>query len=67
MRFLGIGDELNLGEMYIRLAAEGHEVRVYASLKASADTLRGLLTRTSVWKAELPWIREAGENGVIIF
>ena len=67
MRFLGIGDELNLGEMYRCLAAEGHEVRVYASLEASANTLRGVLVRTPEWEAELPWIRAAGQDGVIIF
>jgi phosphoribosylamine--glycine ligase len=67
MRFLGIADELNLGDMYRLLSAEGHQVRVYASMEASADTLKGLLVRTPNWEAELPWIREAGPNGVIIF
>ena len=67
MRFLGIGDELNLGDMYRRLGAEGHEVRVHATWDASAETLKGLLDRSADWKAELPWIREAGQDGIILF
>jgi phosphoribosylamine--glycine ligase len=63
----GFTNELNFGDMYLSLSAAGDEVRVYASMEVSADTLKGLLVRTRDWEAELPWIREAGPNGVIIF
>jgi phosphoribosylamine--glycine ligase len=67
MRILGIGDYLELGSIYLRLAAEGHTVRVHVAEEGSRDVLAGLVTLANDWEAELPWIREAGDDGLIIF
>ena len=67
MRFLGIGDTVDLGDMYLRLRSAGHDVRVYADDTTSHDIMRGMLSFTSDWQNELGWIREAGSDGVILF
>ncbi len=67
MRILGIGDYLELGSIYLRLAAEGHEVRVHVAESGSHDVLAGLVTRVERWEDELAWIRAAGDEGLIIF
>jgi len=67
MRFLGIGDTCDLGSLYLRLVAEGHEVKVSVSEPLSHGTLAGMVEHTPDWRAELPWIREAGTSGVILF
>lgn len=67
MRFLGVGDTNDLGAMYLALAAEGHECRVAIRDAEAADTLAGLVTTTPDWRRELPWIREAGRDGAILF
>jgi phosphoribosylamine--glycine ligase len=63
MRVLGIGDSCDLGAMYLRLAAEGHEVRVCVRDEASADVFRGLVSRAGHWESELSWARD----GLIVF
>lgn len=67
MRVLGIGDFCELGDMYLRLAREGHEVRVYIGSRDSHQTLQGLVTRTKNWRHELKWVKEAGPDGIIVF
>jgi len=67
MRFLGIGENNDLGSLYRRLLAAGHEVRVFASEPDAAGVLAGLVPRTADWRADLPWIRDAGRDGVILF
>jgi len=67
MRFLGIGDSVDLGDMYLRLMKEGHEVRVFASDYSSDDEMRGMVNFTASWRDELDWIREANEDGIILF
>ena len=67
MRFLGIGDYCDLGSLYFRLAQEGHEVKVSISEPQCHGTLAGLITRTDDWEAELPWIRQSGREGIILF
>ncbi|MGI3900000.1 MAG: phosphoribosylamine--glycine ligase [Janthinobacterium lividum] len=67
MRFLGIGDYCDLSALYLRLVAEGHEVRVFISEPQCHGTLAGMVPRTDDWEAELPWLREAGEDGIILF
>jgi phosphoribosylamine--glycine ligase len=66
MRFLGIGDDVALGDMYLRLQARAHEVRVHAG-DVRCDIMRGLLCFTADWRSELDWIRAAGEDGVLLF
>lgn len=67
MRFLGIGEYCDLGALYHRLAAAGHEVRVYVELPEARDVHGGMLQLSSDWRAELPWIREAGPGGIVLF
>lgn len=67
MRILGIGDWNDLGDMYLRLAAEGHEVRVFIAQPEARDILDGMITRVDDWREVLPWIREAGDDGFIVF
>jgi len=67
MRVLGIGDWNDLGDLYLRLAAAGHEVRVHIGDPRAHDILEGMINRCGAWRAELPWIRAAGNDGVIVF
>jgi len=67
MRFLGIGETNDLGDMYLRLLAAGHEVRVFMSDEESQDVMQGMLTFTPDWRNDLGWIREAGRDGIIVF
>jgi phosphoribosylamine---glycine ligase len=67
MRFLGIGDTCDLGALYLRLVEDGHEVRIFISEKECHGTLADMAQRTNDWRGELPWIREAGEEGIILF
>jgi phosphoribosylamine---glycine ligase len=67
MRFLGIGDSCDLGALYIRLAEEGHEVKVFIAHPLCQGTLAGLIEHVSDWRTELPWVLAAGENGFILF
>lgn len=66
MRFLGIGDTVDLGDMYLRLQSAGHEVRVHAADSEGNDVMRGMLPFTDDWRAELDWVRDAGDDGVIL-
>jgi phosphoribosylamine--glycine ligase len=67
MRFLGIGDAADLGSLYLRLAADGHDVKIYIDNPSCRDTLLGLIPQVENWQAELTWIREAGSEGCILF
>ena len=59
MRFLGIGDAADLGSLYLRLAAEGHDVKIYIGNPLCRDTLLGLIAHVENWQSELQWVREA--------
>src|SRR6185295_14835929 len=63
----GVGEDRSLGAMYLRLSAAGHEVKTYASEPKAASVLSGMLVSVNDWQAELGWIREAGESGIILF
>jgi phosphoribosylamine---glycine ligase len=67
MRFLGIGENCDLGDIYYRLSQAGHEVRVYIDEPGAHDVYGGLLQRVHDWRSELGWIRQAGSDGVILF
>jgi phosphoribosylamine--glycine ligase len=67
VRVLGIGDYNDLGSIYLRLKAEGHAVRVHISEPGAHDVLAGMVELAPSWEAELPWIREAGRDGLILF
>ena len=67
MRFLGIGDYCDLGSLYLRLVADGHDVRVSVAEPLCKGTLSGLVPHTEDWEGDLPWIRSAGDDGIILF
>ena len=67
MRFLGVGQTNDLGAMYHGLAQRGHEVKVFIADQASRDVYGGMLETTADWRAELGWLRGAGEQGVALF
>ena len=67
MRFLGIGETCDLGDVYHRLRQSGHEVRVYIDEPRAHDIYAGLLHRIHDWRSELSWIRHAGKDGIILF
>jgi phosphoribosylamine--glycine ligase len=67
VRFLGIGNACDLGSLYMRLIEEGHEVKVAAAEPMAAGTLAGIVPRTEDWRGELPWIRSAGQDGIVLF
>jgi phosphoribosylamine--glycine ligase len=67
MRFLGIGDYCDLSSLYMRLIDEGHEVKVYISSPLCVDTLAGIVTHTRGWRDEIAWVREAGDEGIVLF
>lgn len=67
MRVLGITETCDLGSLYLRLIGEGHEVRVTVSHPLAQRTMAGLVPRADDWRAELPWVRDAGAQGVIVF
>ena len=67
MRFLGIGDYNSLGDMYWRLAQDGHDVRVHVAQAEAHCIYAGLLTRVDDWREHLAWVRAAGAEGIIVF
>jgi phosphoribosylamine--glycine ligase len=67
MRILGITETCDLGSMYLRLLAEGHEVRVTVSEPLAGGTMVGLVPRTDDWHRELDWVKAAGSGGLILF
>lgn len=67
MRFLGVTETCDLGALYMRLAEAGHEVRISISEEEARGTLAGLVSRTEDWRGELDWIRDAGDDGVVLF
>jgi phosphoribosylamine--glycine ligase len=67
MRFLGIGETNELGDMYLRLMKAGHEVRVHMSDSDSAGVMEGMLKFVGDWRDEIDWVRSAGSDGIVLF
>src|SRR4051812_19151525 len=67
MRFLGIGDSCDLGALYMRLLADGHEVKVFVKEPLAQGTMAGLVEHTSNWESELDWVGASGDQGIILF
>jgi phosphoribosylamine--glycine ligase len=64
MRVLGIGSKIELGDLYLSLVRDGHEVRVFAGDPSYSGCFEGLLGKVADWHAELAWV---GRDGVILF
>jgi phosphoribosylamine--glycine ligase len=67
LRFLGIGETCDLGDLYVSLLAEGHEVRISVSEEMAQGTLAGMCPMARDWRENLDWVREAGAEGIILF
>jgi phosphoribosylamine--glycine ligase len=67
MRFLGIGDSCELGALYMRLLADGHEVKVSVAQPLAQGTMAGLVEHAPSWENELDWVRASGDQGIILF
>lgn len=67
MRILAIGEYADLGDIYLRLAAQGHAVKVFSSIRGCRDILEGMIERVADWRAELGWVRAARSDGIVIF
>jgi phosphoribosylamine--glycine ligase len=67
MRFLGVGETNDLGDMYLRLIQRGHDVKVHMSDPESAGVMEGMLDFIPDWRRELDWIRAVGKDGIILF
>ncbi len=67
MRFLGVGETNDLGDMYLRLLARDHQVRVHMSDSDTVGVMQGMLEFTPDWRNELDWIAAAGVDGIILF
>jgi phosphoribosylamine--glycine ligase len=65
MRVLGIGSHCDLGDLYLRLVASGHEVRVHRADPDSADILGGLVAQARPLEEELPWV--TATRGLLVF
>jgi phosphoribosylamine--glycine ligase len=67
MRFLGIGDTCDLGALYMRLLADGHEVKVFVGEPLAQETMAGLVEHTASWETELDWVNAAHDKGIVLF
>src|ERR1700710_2462440 len=65
MRFLGIGKDGSLGDMYLALSQAGHAVKAYIETPQWHGILGGMIQRTGDWRRELDWVRQG--NGIILF
>lgn len=64
MRILGVGTRVYLGDIYLSLRREGHEVRVFAHDPPEQRAFGGLIETVQDWRAELGWV---GRDGVLMF
>ena len=67
MRVLGIGDYCDLAALYLRLSAEGHDVKVFIDAPLCRDILNGMVAKTDDWRSELQWVKAADSEGIILF
>ena len=64
MRILTISPRAYLGDVYLSLRREGHEVRVFAEDPPEERAFIGMIDCVADWRAELEWV---GQDGVIFF
>lgn len=64
MRILFISKDVIGGDLARVLKQEGHDVKLYIDNKDGRKCLDGIVTKTTNWRKELPWV---GKNGLIIF
>lgn len=67
LRFLGVGETCDLGSLYLALQREGHEVKAAVSHPMAQGTLAGLVERVADWRAELDWLKQGPDLGIVLF
>jgi len=68
MRFLGIGDSVELADLYLRLQTARHAVRVRVAEAEAGDVLSGMLVKSDGPLIEdLAWVGKRHTGGVIVF
>ena len=63
-RILAVSPQLYLGDIYLNLMREGHEVCVAAGKPPQDRAFGGLIEPVEDWRAQLPWV---GRDGLIVF
>jgi phosphoribosylamine--glycine ligase len=63
VRILGVGTRVYLGDIYLSLRREGHEVRVFAHDPPEQRAFGGLIEPVEDWRAELGWV---GRDGIVM-
>jgi phosphoribosylamine---glycine ligase len=63
VRILGLSKSLYLGDIYLSLQREGHEVRVALQEPSGLRAFGGLIEPVAGWRAELDWV---GRDGIIM-
>jgi phosphoribosylamine--glycine ligase len=66
VRVLGVGHYNDLGDLYMRLVARGHTVRVHIDDSDSLDVLEGLVERSASLQKGVEWVG-ADSDGLVIF
>ena len=64
MRILALGRRVYLGDIYLTLLREGHDVRVFAFDPPDLRAFGGIIEPVVDWREHLPWV---GTKGVILF
>ncbi|MBY0338516.1 MAG: hypothetical protein K2X11_18020 [Acetobacteraceae bacterium] len=64
MRILAHGPRAYLGDIWLTLMREGHEVRVFAEDPLPERAFGGLIETVPDWRAELDWL---GPDGIMVF
>ena len=64
MRVLAVSPRLYLGDMYLSLLRDGHQVRVHASDPPGQRAFGGMIDTVADWQSHLPWV---GQDGIILF
>ena len=67
IRFLDIGDCIDMATMYKSLAHHRHEDSIIVSDPAYRDVYRGMPKLTNDWRQEMAWLGEAQDDRVVIF
>lgn len=64
MRFLCHGPRAYLGDIWLSLAREGHEVRIFCEDPEPERSFLGMIEPVADWREHLPWL---GRDGVMVF
>ena len=64
MRVLAVGTRVYLGDIYLNLLREGHDVRVFAADRPERRAFGGIIPTVTDWREHLAWV---GTDGLVLF